>query len=49
MSAEERLDPAANPIEPAAALELRRAIRARLGRSLHVRHLDAGSCNGCDW
>jgi Ni,Fe-hydrogenase III small subunit len=19
------------------------------GRSLHVRHLDAGSCNGCDW
>ena len=21
----------------------------RLGRSLHVRHLDAGSCNGCDW
>jgi len=20
-----------------------------LGRSLHVRHLDAGSCNGCDW
>jgi Ni,Fe-hydrogenase III small subunit/NAD-dependent dihydropyrimidine dehydrogenase PreA subunit len=27
------------------------ADRARrvLGRSLHVRHLDAGSCNGCDW
>jgi Ni,Fe-hydrogenase III small subunit/formate hydrogenlyase subunit 6/NADH:ubiquinone oxidoreductase subunit I len=21
----------------------------RLGRSIHVRHLDAGSCNGCDW
>ena len=20
-----------------------------LGRSLHIRHLDAGSCNGCDW
>jgi Ni,Fe-hydrogenase III small subunit/NAD-dependent dihydropyrimidine dehydrogenase PreA subunit len=20
-----------------------------LGHSLHVRHLDAGSCNGCDW
>jgi Ni,Fe-hydrogenase III small subunit len=20
-----------------------------LGRSLNVRHLDAGSCNGCDW
>jgi Ni,Fe-hydrogenase III small subunit/NAD-dependent dihydropyrimidine dehydrogenase PreA subunit len=27
------------------------AVRANrvLGRSLHVRHLDAGSCNGCDW
>jgi Ni,Fe-hydrogenase III small subunit/ferredoxin len=27
------------------------ASRARrvLGRSLQVRHLDAGSCNGCDW
>ncbi len=24
-------------------------IVSRLGRSLHVRHLDAGSCNGCDW
>lgn len=24
-------------------------IRRRLGRSLHVRHLDSGSCNGCDW
>ena len=31
------------------ALELRRAIRRTLGRSLHVRHLDAGSCTGCDW
>ena len=30
-------------------LALRRAIRHTLGRSLHVRHLDAGSCNGCDW
>jgi Ni,Fe-hydrogenase III small subunit len=29
--------------------ELAQAIRDRLGRSLHVRHLDAGSCNGCDW
>ena len=28
---------------------LRDAIRSGLGRSLHVRHLDAGSCNGCDW
>lgn len=25
------------------------AIRRRLARSLHVRHLDAGSCNGCDF
>jgi Ni,Fe-hydrogenase III small subunit len=31
------------------ARALRRAIGRTLGRSLHVRHLDAGSCNGCDW
>ena len=24
-------------------------IRQKLGRSLHVRHLDAGSCNACDF
>lgn len=24
-------------------------LRAKLGRSLHVRHLDAGSCNACDF
>ncbi len=24
-------------------------IRGALGRSLHLRHLDAGSCNACDW
>lgn len=29
--------------------QLRRAIGRILGRSLHLRHLDAGSCNGCDW
>ena len=28
---------------------LSEAIRRRLGRSLHIRHLDAGGCNGCDW
>ena len=28
---------------------LAREARRVLGRSLHVRHLDAGSCNGCDW
>ena len=26
-----------------------RAIARTLGRSLHLRHLDAGSCNACDW
>ncbi len=25
------------------------AIKRKLGRSLHVRHLDAGSCNACDF
>ena len=24
-------------------------ISSRLKRSLHIRHLDSGSCNGCDW
>lgn len=28
---------------------VRARLARRLGRSLHVRHLDAGSCNGCDW
>jgi Ni,Fe-hydrogenase III small subunit/formate hydrogenlyase subunit 6/NADH:ubiquinone oxidoreductase subunit I len=32
--------------ESAAALAAR--IRGRLGRSLHVRQVDAGSCNGCE-
>lgn len=27
---------------------LKRAIRRVFGRSLHVRHVDAGSCNGCE-
>lgn len=37
------------PTRPVTAGErLDRAVRI-LGRSLHVRHLDAGSCNGCDW
>jgi Ni,Fe-hydrogenase III small subunit/formate hydrogenlyase subunit 6/NADH:ubiquinone oxidoreductase subunit I len=26
-----------------------REIQRVLGRSLHLRHLDAGSCNACDW
>ena len=35
--------------ERTAGPRLRRAISRTLGRSLHVRHLDVGSCNGCDW
>jgi len=31
-----------------AAAALRERIRGRLGRSLHVRQVDAGSCNGCE-
>jgi Ni,Fe-hydrogenase III small subunit len=31
------------------AQQLERRITRRLGRSLHIRHLDSGSCNGCDW
>jgi Ni,Fe-hydrogenase III small subunit len=37
-------DPAPPPAEAVSA-----AIRDTLGRSLALRHLDAGSCNGCDW
>ncbi len=37
------------PVAPPAALPVADAIRAALGRSLHLRHLDAGSCNACDW
>jgi Ni,Fe-hydrogenase III small subunit len=36
-------------VEAGEAGRLRGAIRKVLGRSLHVRHLDAGSCNGCEW
>ena len=32
-----------------AADRARARVLGALGRSLHVRHLDAGSCNGCDW
>jgi len=31
-----------------AAAQLRERIHGRLGRSLHVRQVDAGSCNGCE-
>ncbi len=39
---------AAVPGAPPAAPAPER-IRRTLGRSLQLRHLDAGSCNGCDW
>jgi Ni,Fe-hydrogenase III small subunit len=29
--------------------QVAREIRRVLGRSLHLRHLDSGSCNACDW
>jgi len=29
--------------------ELSGQISIHLKRSLHIRHLDSGSCNGCDW
>jgi Ni,Fe-hydrogenase III small subunit len=35
--------------EDSAAVELSNRIGRHLRRSLHVRHLDSGSCNGCDW
>ena len=40
-------------LEPAGIAARGEELAARahrvLGRSLNVRHLDAGSCNGCDW
>lgn len=35
--------------EHALAARLGARIHGVLKRSLHIRHLDAGSCNGCDW
>lgn len=32
-----------------AQVEVTNRVQAKLGRSLHVRHLDAGSCNACDF
>ncbi len=34
---------------PPPAAQVAERIRRTLGRSLHLRHLDAGSCNACDW
>jgi Ni,Fe-hydrogenase III small subunit/ferredoxin len=36
------------PTPPESAARLRERIQGRLGRSLHVRQVDAGSCNGCE-
>lgn len=30
------------------ARDLQRSVRRYFGRSLHIRHVDAGSCNGCE-
>ncbi|HZP95680.1 MAG TPA: NADH-quinone oxidoreductase subunit NuoB [Candidatus Limnocylindria bacterium] len=39
-----------DPLPPGIrAREVAERARRVLGRSVHVRHLDAGSCNGCDW
>jgi Ni,Fe-hydrogenase III small subunit/formate hydrogenlyase subunit 6/NADH:ubiquinone oxidoreductase subunit I len=38
----------AGPGLESSAARLRDRIRGRLGRSLHVRQVDAGSCNGCE-
>lgn len=43
------IPPPRDAAEGQATAALVRAIGSRLGRSLHIRHLDAGSCNGCDW
>src|SRR6476661_3107681 len=39
--------PGANEIAELAQ-SVKRVARARLGRSLSIRHVDAGSCNGCE-
>jgi len=44
-------EPAPKPDEATLAelaQSVNRAARARLGRSLSIRHVDAGSCNGCE-
>lgn len=43
-----QLEPQEGPTLAESAARLRARIRERLGRSLHVRQVDAGSCNGCE-
>jgi hypothetical protein len=40
--------PAADPSLRIQAQRLERAALARFGHSLAIRHVDAGSCNGCE-
>jgi Ni,Fe-hydrogenase III small subunit/formate hydrogenlyase subunit 6/NADH:ubiquinone oxidoreductase subunit I len=49
--ADDFAEPAAGPVSDPDAEAARAAseIHRVLGRSLHLRHLDAGSCNACDW
>lgn len=49
--ADEPAAPAAGPLPDRGLGNARVSseIRRVLGRSLHLRHLDAGSCNACDW
>ena len=51
VAADDSAVPAAGlaPDPDAEAARASSEIRRVLGRSLHLRHLDAGSCNACDW
>ena len=42
------MEPDVQPSLEESAARLRERIHGRLGRSLHVRQVDAGSCNGCE-
>jgi Ni,Fe-hydrogenase III small subunit/formate hydrogenlyase subunit 6/NADH:ubiquinone oxidoreductase subunit I len=44
----EHADRQPGPTVAESAARVRERIRGRLGRSLHVRQVDAGSCNGCE-
>ena len=44
----DHLEAVAGPTLAESAARLRARIHGRLGRSLHVRQVDAGSCNGCE-
>jgi Ni,Fe-hydrogenase III small subunit len=44
----ERKPKLADPELARLALRLNKAARRKLGRSLSIRHVDAGSCNGCE-